>query len=229
MVAAFDPRCLGVYLVADAASCAPRGLAEVVQAAVRGGVGCVQLREKNLPTREFVARASMLKALLAASPVRVPLIINDRLDVALACGADGVHVGQSDMPPEVVRRWMPEAIIGLSVESLEDARAVAERGLPVDYLGVSPVFATPTKTDTAPPLGLDGLAAIRGLTRLPLVAIGGIGPGNAAAVLAAGADGLAVVSAICGADDPEAAAARLAGLLAAGNPQGAFSCWHHAD
>ncbi|MBL8488366.1 MAG: thiamine phosphate synthase [Rhodocyclaceae bacterium] len=213
----FDPRCLGLYLVTDAAACAPRSVEEVVRAAVRGGATCVQLREKDLSTRGFLARARMLKALLA--PLEVPLIINDRLDIALAAGADGVHVGQSDMPPAEVRRWMPGGIVGLSVESADDVEAALESGVRLDYLGVSPVFATPTKTDAAPPLGLAGLAGIRALTRLPLVAIGGIGPANAADVLAAGADGLAVVSAICAAADPELAARGLAGTMRAARPR----------
>ena len=204
---------LRLCLVTDAAACAPRDLADVVRAAVRGGVTSVQLREKRLETRAFVARARLLQEVLSEAPEKVPLIINDRVDVALACAADGVHVGQSDMHATIVRRLLPDAIIGMSVESAADARAVAVEALPVDYLGVSPVFATPTKTDTAPPLGLAGLAAIRALTSLPLVAIGGIAAANAAEVLAAGADGLAVVSAICAATDPEAAAERLAIIL----------------
>lgn len=195
---------LRLYLVTDADLCLHHTVAEVVRLSVAGGATCVQLREKGLDTRAFVERARALKALLSALPVPVPLIINDRLDVALACAADGVHVGQSDMPVEVVRAWLPQAIVGLSVESVGDARAAA--GLEVDYLGVSPVFATPTKTDTAPALGLSGLATIRALTATPLVGIGGLHPHNAAEVIRAGADGLAVVSALCAAIDPAAAA-----------------------
>ncbi len=200
---------LRLHLVTDNALCGARGLLAVVEAAVRGGVSCVQLREKNLATRAFVERGRALKALLA--PLGVPLIINDRLDVALACGADGVHVGQTDMPPSEVRRLLPAALIGLSVESLEQLRA-AERE-PVDYLGVSPVFATTTKPDAPPALGLDGLRAMRALTRRPLIAIGGIDAGNAARVIAAGADGVAVVSALCAAPDPFEAAHRLRAAL----------------
>lgn len=196
---------LRLHLVTDTALCGPRGIEAVVAAAVRGGATCVQLREKHLDTRPFIERARALKALLA--PLGVPLIINDRLDVALAAGADGVHVGQSDMPPEEVRRFMPDALIGLSVENADHVRA-AER-LPVDYLGVSPVFSTPSKRDAAPALGLEGLRALRALTRLPLVAIGGIDLDNAAQVMAAGADGLAVVRALCAAPDPAAAAQAL--------------------
>lgn len=196
---------LRLCLVTDSTLCGERGVLAVVEAAVRGEVSCVQLREKSLDTRAFVERARALKAWLA--PRGVPLIINDRLDVALACGADGVHVGQNDMAAEDVRRFMPHALIGLSLESVAQV-AAAERA-PVDYYGVSPVFATATKHDTAPALGLDGLRAIRAQTRRPLVAIGGIQAENAAAVMSAGADGLAVVSALCAADDPAEAARML--------------------
>jgi thiamine-phosphate pyrophosphorylase len=195
---------LRLYLVTDADLCLHHTMSEVIRLSVAGGATCVQLREKGLGTRAFVERARALKALLSTLAEPVPLIINDRLDVALACGADGVHVGQSDMPVEVVRAHLPRAIVGLSVESVEDARASA--GLDVDYLGVSPVFATPTKTDTAPALGLSGLAAIRALGDTPLVGIGGLNAANAAEVIRAGADGIAVVSALCAAEDPEAAA-----------------------
>lgn len=201
---------LRLHLVTDAALCGARGLMAVVAEAVRGGASCVQLREKNLDTRAFVARARALKALLG--PLGVPLIINDRLDVALACEADGVHVGQRDMPVEVVRRWLPTALIGLSIESLPQLQAAQD--LPVDYFGVSPVFGTASKRDAAPPLGLDGLRAIRARTPRALVAIGGIDAGNAGAVIAAGADGVAVVSALCAAGDPAAAARALRRAMA---------------
>jgi thiamine-phosphate pyrophosphorylase len=196
---------LRLCLVTDSTLCGERGVLAVVEAAVRGEVSCVQLREKALDTRAFVERARALKAWLA--PRRVPLIINDRVDVALACGADGVHVGQNDMAPEDVRRFMPQGLVGLSVESLAQLPA-AERA-PVDYYGISPVFATATKHDAARALGLEGLRSIRARTTRPLVAIGGIHAGNAAAVIAAGADGLAVVSALCTAVDPASAARAL--------------------
>ena len=191
-----------LYLVTDRALARGRPTAEIVQEAVAGGVTCVQLREKDCGTREFLAEARKLLAILR--PLGVPLIINDRVDVALACGADGVHVGQRDMASEDVRRLMPGALIGLSVESV--AQLEAAEAAPVDYYGVSPVFATATKADAAPALGLAGLERLRALTSRPLVAIGGIDAGNAAAVMAAGADGLAVVSALCAAADPAAAA-----------------------
>ena len=197
---------LRLYLVTDTALSRGRTLRDVVAAAVQGGVSCVQLREKHLDTRDFVALARTLKGLL--SPLGVPLVINDRIDVALACQADGVHLGQSDMAVQDARRLLPPGVfIGWSVETPQQVQQ-ADR-LPVDYLGVSPVFATPTKTDTSAPWGLDGLRQVRRATDLPLVAIGGIHHGNAGQVLQAGADGLAVVSAICSADDPRAAAAQL--------------------
>ena len=196
---------LQLCLVTDSTLCGDRGVAAVVEAALRGGATCVQLREKALDTRLFVERARALKANLR--PRGVPLIINDRVDVALACDADGIHVGQNDMAAEDVRRFMPHALVGLSVESLAQIDA-AERA-PVDYYGVGPVFATATKHDAALALGLDGLRAIRSQTRRHLGAIGGIDIENAAAVLMAGADGLAVVSALCAADDPAVAARAL--------------------
>ena len=195
-----------LYLVTDRALSLGRSTVEVVRAAIRGGVSCVQLREKGCSTREFMDEARLLKALLAGTGV--PLFINDRLDVALAVGADGVHLGQNDLAIADARRLVGNRmIIGISPESVADAiRAEAEGA---DYIGASPVFTTPTKTDTAPPLGLDGLRAIRRAVQLPLVAIGGINADNAAAVLRAGADGLAVVSAIVSAPCPRTAAAGL--------------------
>ena len=195
-----------LYLVTDRALSLGRSTVEVVRAAIRGGVSCVQLREKGCSTREFMDEARLLKALLAGTGV--PLFINDRLDVALAVGADGVHLGQNDLAIADARRLVGNRmIIGISAESVADAiRAEAEGA---DYIGASPVFTTPTKTDTAPPLGLDGLRAIRRAVQLPLVAIGGINADNAAQVLRAGADGLAVVSAIVSAPCPRTAAAAI--------------------
>ena len=196
----------GLHLVTDRGLCGDRLLDDVVMQAVQGGVACVQLREKDLCTRTFVEEAVRIKALLA--PLNIPLIINDRVDVALAVGAEGVHVGQSDMPCELVRRLMgPAAIIGLSVETWEDVERAQDQ--PVDYLGVSPLFETPTKTDTRGPWGLAGLARIRAFSRHPLVAIGGLNASNITGVLEAGAEGIAVISAICAAPDPKLAAEAL--------------------
>ena len=164
-----------------------------------GGARYVQLREKDTSTRSFIELAVRLKKLL--KPAGVPLLINDRVDVALASGADGVHVGQEDMPYETARKLMgPSAIIGLSVETWEDV--VSAQTLDVDYLGVSPVFDTPTKTDTKGMWGLEGLARIRAYSRHPLVGIGGLNAANAEAAVLAGADCIAVVSAICADPDP---------------------------
>ncbi len=193
---------LTLCLVTDRRLAGSRPLTEVVAAAVRGGVTAVQLREKECATREFVELARALKNLL--TPLRIPLIINDRVDVALAACADGVHVGQSDMDCRDVRRLLgPSALIGLSIENLEQALAAPNDA---DYLGVSPIFSTPTKPDTAPDWGLAGLAALRRASHRQLIAIGGICRETAARVIGSGADGIAVVSAICAAPDPELAA-----------------------
>ena len=200
----------GLYFVTDSGLCGSRPVADVVLAAIRGGAACVQLREKDAATRAFVEEARMIKEMVA--PFRIPLIINDSLDVALAVGADGVHVGRDDMPYEIARRLLgPDAIIGLSVETWADVERAET--LAVDYLGVSPIFATPTKTDTKAPWGIDGLARIKAFSRHPLVAIGGLNASNAAAVVAAGADGVAVVSAICASPDPATAARELAEVI----------------
>ena len=206
---------LRLNLVTDQASLQGRRLTDVVLAAVQGGVSSVQLREKTLGTRDFYAQAVALMAVL--QPLGVPLIINDRVDIALACGAQGVHLGQSDLPAQRARHLLPpEVFIGWSVETPDDVARAST--LPVDYLGVSPVFATPTKTDTQPAWGLAGLQQVRANSDALLVAIGGIHAGNAQAVLAAGADSLAVVSAICAATDPCAAALRLRAMCDATHP-----------
>lgn len=166
----------------------------------------VQLREKDCGTKEFLELALAVKSCLAGSGV--PLIINDRLDIALACDADGVHLGQSDMPCVIARRLLgKDKIIGLSVENIRDVEEA--NGMDVDYVGISPVFSTATKSDTAPALGLEGVREISLLSRHPAVGIGGLNAGNAADVIRAGADGISVVSAIMSAADPYAAAAGL--------------------
>lgn len=198
---AFD---LGVYLVTDPGLCGERGVLETVLAAVQGGATMVQLRDKTASDDQLIALGRALKTALA--PKGAALIINDRIEVALAVGADGLHIGQSDGDPGAARaRLGQEAIIGLSVETPERA-CVADPSL-VDYLGVGPVFATATKADHAAPLGLEGLRAICAAeTRLPKVAIGGLRAEHAEQVIACGAQGLAVVSAICAAQDAAAAA-----------------------
>ena len=200
-----------VYLVTDRSLCLGRPLEDVVYAAVRGGAGAVQLREKHASSREFLELARALVSRI--QPLGIPLIINDRADIALASGAAGLHVGQSDLPPDDARRLMgPDAIVGLSVETPEELAEAA--AFDIDYAGISPIFATPTKTDTHAPWGLDGLKKARAASRLRLVAIGGIHGSNARDVVAAGADSLAVVSEICSAPDPAAAAENLLSVFA---------------
>jgi len=189
----------GLYLVTDRGLCGNRLLEDVAHQALVGGAACIQLREKDVSTRFFVEEARKMKNLTAR--FRVPLIINDRIDVALASEADGVHIGQDDMPYAEARKLMgTEAIIGLSVETWDDV--VEAEALDVNYLGVSPIFETPTKTDTKGNWGLEGLARIKAYSRHPLVAIGGLNASNAKGVVMAGADCIAVVSAICAASDP---------------------------
>jgi thiamine-phosphate pyrophosphorylase len=199
-----------LYLVTDRGLARGRSTLDIVNAAVSGGVTCVQLREKDCPTLEFIEQALAIKNFLAAR--EVPLIINDRIDVALAVAAAGVHLGQSDMPLEMARKITGRSmLIGISAESVQDA-VEAEKG-GADYLGVSPIYATPTKSDTAPPLGLEGLREIRNRVKIPLVAIGGLNKSTAAEVIRHGADGVAVVSAIVAADDPGKSALNLKQII----------------
>lgn len=199
-----------LYLVTDRSLSLGRSSEEIVVAAIRGGVTCVQLREKHCSTRKFIREARRLQPILHHSGI--PLIINDRLDVALAIGADGVHLGQNDMHIGDARRLLGEKmIIGISAENLDDAIVAEQQG--ADYIGISPVFATDTKNDAAAPLGLEGIRRIRRAVNIPLVGIGGIHVGNVHEVQRAGADGVAVVSAIVSADCPETAASELKSLL----------------
>ncbi len=199
----FDPASLRLCLVTDRDLSRGRSLIEVVSAAVQGGVTMVQLREKTAPTRAFLEEARALKALLA--PLGVPLIINDRADIALAIGADGVHVGQTDMPVETLRGLLgPDAIIGLSITNHQQISS-PDAALP-DYLGLGPLYLQQTKTNAAAPLGVEGFRTLRAATSKPVVAIGGLKADNSAPVLAAGANGLAVVSGIVGAADVKGAA-----------------------
>ena len=199
-----------LYLVTDRGLARGRSTLDIVRAAVDGGATVVQLREKDCSTREFIEQAMAIKDFLKDRGV--PLIINDRVDVAQAVEADGVHLGQTDMPLGTAKRILGDSmIIGISAESLQDA-VEAEKG-GADYLGVSPIYATPTKTDTAPPLGLEGLREIRKAVRIPLVGIGGLNRDNAAEVIRSGADGVAVVSAIVAADDPQMAASDLRQMI----------------
>jgi len=201
---------LSLYLVTDRSLTLGRSLEEIVSEAVKGGVTMVQLREKDSTTKEFYQLAIALKKQL--SPFKIPLIINDRLDIALACNAEGLHIGQHDMPYEVARHWLgKDKIIGLSVENTDDVLIANQ--LDIDYIGISPVFGTPTKTDTAPALGLAGVNKISKISRHPSVGIGGINSSNAADIILNGADGIAVVSAIMSADNPQKEAEKLIHII----------------
>lgn len=201
---------LSLYLVTDRSLSLGRSLESVVFDAAEGGVTMVQLREKDCSTLEFYQQAMLLKECLR--PYHIPLIINDRLDIALACDAEGLHIGQSDIPYDIARKLLGrDKIIGLSVECLQDA--VDANELDVDYIGISPVFGTPTKTDTSPALGLEGIREIVKISRYPAVGIGGINQTNAADIIEAGADGISVVSAIMSASDPKQAAFQLMSII----------------
>ncbi|MEP3344977.1 MAG: thiamine phosphate synthase [Litoreibacter sp.] len=194
---------LRLYLVTDTSLCGDFGLVETVQQAVAGGVTMVQLRAKNSTTPARIEMAVALKKALAGTGV--PLIVNDDLDAAIAADADGAHIGQGDMLPSQARALLGAGkILGLSCET-EHTVAAADPDV-VDYLGLGPVFGTATKADHELPIGFDGLARLVALTSMPTVAIGGLKAAHQRDVLASGADGQAVVSAICGQIDPKAAA-----------------------
>lgn len=202
-----QPLDLSIYLVLDPVLCAQTGMLETALAAVQGGATAVQLRHKTASTAERVALGRALKTGLAGTGA--VLVVNDDAQAARAIGADGIHVGQEDMPPADVRAIVgPDMALGLSVESVIAARAVDPRI--VDHVGAGPVFATPTKPDHKAPIGFEGLAAVIAAAPVPGVAIGGIKAEHARDVRHAGASGMAVVSAICGRPDPEAAARAVA-------------------
>lgn len=201
---------LSLYLVTDRDLSMGRSLEEIVEEAVKGGITMLQLREKNTSTADFYKIACSLKNLLKGH--NIPLIINDRLDIAIASDADGLHIGQSDMPYYVVRKILgKDKIIGLSVETIEQAREANK--LDVDYIGLSPVFSTNTKTDINTPLELEGIREIASFTKHKTVAIGGINTQNTGDIIKNGADGIAVVSAIISQDSPRMAAAELKKII----------------
>jgi thiamine-phosphate pyrophosphorylase len=209
---------LRLYALVDPERAGGRDLAELARLVAQGGATLVQLRDKRGDTRSMVERARAIKAALA--PFGVPLLINDRVDVALAAGADGAHVGQDDMAVADARRLLGrDAIVGLSVKTTAQAEAAPIDLL--DYVGIGGVFATTSKDNPDPPIGPAGLARIAAVFRrraphFPLCGIAGIDASNAAAAIAAGADGVAVISALSLAADPQAAARTLrAGVDAA--------------
>lgn len=198
----------GVYLVTDNSLCLGRSLVDIVRASIAGGVKAIQIREKNITSRDFVELGRAISNI--TKPACIPLIINDRADIAQIIKADGLHIGQSDIAYQDAREIMgADAIIGLSIENIEQA-LVSKTYHDLDYIGASPVFGTPTKTDTAPALGLEGLAELRRIVDIPIVAIGGITTQNCRDVIQHGADSIAVVSAICSSADPEHATRELA-------------------
>ena len=185
-------------------------LCHVVAEAIKGGVTMVQIREKHGDVRAFIERSLAIKEVLKNS--RVPLIINDRVDVALAVQADGIHLGQSDMPANLARQLIgPDMILGLSVENETQLREAQD--LPVDYLGISAIFSTPTKTNIIKEWGIDGLTKAVKESKLPLVAIGGINETNIKKVADTQVDGIALVSAICHATSPKQASEGLLELM----------------
>lgn len=199
---AFD---LSLYVIVGPDATAGRDVTSVALAAVRGGATMVQLRYKAGASEVMQSAREVIEVL---RPTGVPVIINDRVDLARSLGAQGVHLGQHDASPAEARQVLGEdAIVGLSITSPGQVENIDTSV--VDYLGVGPVFPTGSKPDAAPPMGLELLSRIAGLVRLPVAAIGGVNESNAVGVIRAGADGLAVVSAICSAPDPEAAARAL--------------------
>jgi thiamine-phosphate pyrophosphorylase len=205
----FDP---SLYLVTDPALGRGRPLADIVAAAVRGGVTLVQLRDKAAGGRALLEQARALIALL--TPQGVPLIVNDRVDVALAAGAAGCHVGQSDLPPAAARALLgPDALLGVSLDAVEQIRDIDPAI--VDYVAHGPFATTATMPVAGAAFGAPGFGGVRARTVLPRVAIGGLDAANLGAAIGAGADGVALVSAIVAAADPEAASRELAGALAA--------------
>ena len=196
-------------MIVDPAAARGRDLAQITAQAIRGGADAVQLRDKTGPVRQVIEEAERLLAV--TRPAAVPLIINDRIDVAVACGADGVHVGQDDLAVSVARQILgPDRIIGKSTHTLPQALEAEREG--VDYLAVGPIYPTPTKPE-ARSVGRALIAQVRAKVHTPFVVIGGIEEETLPEVLQAGAACVAVVRAVCGADDPEAAARTLKRML----------------
>ena len=202
-----NPEQLSLYLVTDPVLCGSRGVEETCRLALKSGVGALQLRDKNASTRELIRMAVILQDLCRRHGAL--FIVNDRIDVAMASGADGVHLGQDDMPVFLTRKFLgPDAVIGASARSPKEAALAYEEG--ADYIAANLIFPTDTKTDLGEPLGLKAIGELKNASPLPLVAIGGINPSNADIVRKAGADGIAVVSAIMAAENvPEAVRALL--------------------
>jgi thiamine-phosphate pyrophosphorylase len=197
---------LRLYVATDRALAGTRDLCDLIAAALRGGATAVQLRDKEATARQTLALGEQLRALTRAHGA--PFIVNDRPDMALALGADGVHLGQGDLPVAIARRVLgPQAVIGVSTNLPEEARRAEEEG--ADYVAVGPAFPTATKADHRPVLDPERIALVRAATSLPLVAIGGITAERVPALRQVGVDGICVIGAVLGAADPEAAARAL--------------------
>lgn len=195
-----------LYLVTDRALSLGRSNLEIIEAATSGGATLVQLREKEASTREFYQEGLKIKEYLEAA--HIPLIINDRIDIALALDADGIHLGQEDMPVDVARKILgPHKIIGASAFTTKEA--VAAESMGADYLGLSPIFVTKTKPELVGEIGIQGISFFKREVDIPLVGIGSLDKSNAYEAVRAGLDGVAVVSAICSQEDPRAAAQAL--------------------
>jgi thiamine-phosphate pyrophosphorylase len=193
-----------LYVVLDRTAARGRDLVELLAQALAGGSRMIQLREKEWPSGRLLPLAEKLRAACVAAGAT--FIVNDRVDLALAVGAHGVHLGQDDLPARAARPLLrPGMILGISTHSVEQARAAQADG--ADYVAVGSMFATTSKADFQL-VGTDLLRKLRGEIRVPLVGIGGITPDNVSEVIRAGADGVAVISAVCAATDPQAAAAR---------------------
>jgi thiamine-phosphate pyrophosphorylase len=203
---------LTLYLVADQAIVAGHTLSEVVTAAVAGGVTMVQLRDKTSATEGFLKQARYLSEIL--HPRSIPLIINDRIDIALAIGAEGVHLGSDDMPTAEARRLLgPNSIIGVSVGTVAELARVDTRS--VSYVSIGPIYNTTSKINAGNPLGLEGFINLLLKIELPIVAIGGINIANASQLIKAGACGVAVISAICADSNPRRATEKLLSVILA--------------
>jgi thiamine-phosphate pyrophosphorylase len=201
-----------LYVITDRQQTAGRPLSVVVEAALRGGARAFQLREKDLAPRDLVPLAQELRQLTQAYGAR--LLINDRIDVALAVNADGVHLTTTSLPVLVARQLLgSDRLLGVSTHNLAEARAAAEGG--ADFIVFGPMFFTPSKVPYGQPIGLDALRAVCAAVALPILAIGGIKKANLDQVVAAGADGIAVISAVISADDPTAATEDLLATLQA--------------
>ena len=198
-----------LYLITDRSFLNGRSLKDCVEAAIKGGVTLVQVREKDASTREFYKIAKEVKEI--TSKYNIPLLINDRIDIALAIDAEGVHLGQSDMPIKLARKILGEdKIIGISANTLEEALEAQKAG--ADYLGIGPVFYTGTKKDIDEPIGIHGLKEITENIRIPSVAIGGINKENAKSVLETGVNGISVISAILRSENIEKASIELSNI-----------------